>query len=154
MLRRKAEESRQYSNDLRRKLVEAWLTGESTQVELADLFQVSLGWVEKVLRRWRTTGDTGAAPFHRGRYPVLSPDRVRGGVARPADATWAELGRRLHVSAPTRCRWLQRLGLPRKKRACMPVSATRLVCNDYGRVGGGRAVTGTRAGWCLLTKRA
>src|SRR3954464_12648563 len=55
MLRRKAEDSMQYSNDLRRKLVEAWLTGESTQVELADLFHVSLGWVEKVLRRWRTT---------------------------------------------------------------------------------------------------
>jgi transposase len=145
---------RRNSNDLRRKRVEAWLTGERTQVERADLFQVSLGWGEKVLRRWRTTGDTGAAPFHRGRYPVLSPDRVRGCVARHADATWAELGRRLHVSAPTMCRWLQRLGLPRKKRACLPVSATRLVCNDDGRVGGGRAVTGTRAGWCLLTKRA
>jgi transposase len=88
MLRRKAEDSMQYSNDLRRKLVEAWLTGESTQVELADLFHVSLGWVEKVLRRWRTTGDTGAAPFHQGRYPVLSPDRVRGCVARHADATY------------------------------------------------------------------
>jgi transposase len=154
MLRRKAEESMQYSNDLRRKLVEAWLTGESTQVELADLFHVSLGWVEKVLRRWRITGDTGAAPFHRGRYPVLSPERVRGCVARHADATLAELGRRLHVSAPTMCRWLQRLGLPRKKRVCMPVSVTRLVFSGCGRVGGRGAVTGTRAGWCLSTKRA
>jgi transposase len=54
MLRKKTENSMQYSNDLRRKLVEAWLTGESTQIELADLFHVSLGWVEKVLRRWRT----------------------------------------------------------------------------------------------------
>jgi hypothetical protein len=43
MLPKKAVDSMQYSNDLRRKLVEAWLTGESTQVELADLFQVSLG---------------------------------------------------------------------------------------------------------------
>jgi transposase len=153
MLPKKAEDSLQYSNDLRRKLVEAWLTGESTQVELADLFHVSLGWVEKVLRRWRTTGDTDAAPFHRGRYPALSPDRVRGCVARHADATLAELGRRLHVSAPTLCRYWQRLGLPRKKRCCMPVSVTRLGCSDCGRVGARHAVTGTRAGWYLSTKR-
>jgi transposase len=154
MLRKKTENRMQYSNDLRRKLVEAWLTGESTQVELADLFHVSLGWVEKVLRRWRTTGDTGAAAFHRGRYPVLLPDRVRRCVARHADATLTELGRRLHVSAPTMCRWLQRIGLPRKKRCCMPVSATRLVFSGCVRVGGRRAVTGTRGGWCLSTKRA
>jgi transposase len=154
MLRKKAKDSMQYSNDLRRKLVEAWLTGESTQVELADLFHVSLGWVEKVLRGWRTTGDTGAAPFHRGRYPVVSPDRVRRCVAGHADATLAELGRRLHVSAPTMCRWLQRLGLPRKKRACMPASAIRLVFSDCGHVGGKRAVIGTCAGWCSSTKRA
>ena len=144
----------QYSNDLRRKLVEAWLTGENTQAELADLFHVSLGWVEKVLRRWRMTGNTGAASFHPGRYSVFSPDRVRPCVARHADATLAELGRHLHGSAPTLCRWLQRLGLPRKKRCCLPVSATRLVFKDCGRVGGRRAMAGTRAGWCLSTKRA
>jgi transposase len=144
----------QYSNDLRRQLIEAWLTGESTPGELADLFHVSLGGVEKVRRRWRITGNTGAAPFHRGRYPVLSPDRVQRYVARHADATLAELGRRLHVSAPTMCRWRQRLGRPRKKRCCMPVSGTRLVCSDCVHVGGRRAVTGTRAGWCLSMKRA
>lgn len=117
MLPKKAEDSVQYSNDLRRKLSEALLTGENTQAELADLFHVSLGWVEKVLRRWRTTGDT-------------------------------------NVSAPAPSRWLQRLGLPRKKRCCTPVSATRLVFSDCGRVGGRNAVAGTHAGWCLSTKRA
>jgi transposase len=154
MLRRKAEDGRQYSNDLRRKLVEAWLTGENTQVELADLFHVSLGWVEKVLRRWRESGHTAAAPFHHGRYPAVSPERVQQLVAQQADATLAELGRRLHVSAPTMCRWLQRLGLPRKKRACLPVSATPLVCSGYGHVGARRAAVWTRAGWCSSTKRA
>jgi transposase len=154
MLPEKAEDSMQYSNDLRRKLGEAWLTGEHTPVELADLFHVSLGWVEKVLRRWRMTGNTGAASFHPGRYSVLSPDRVRQCVARHADATLAELGRRLHVSAPPLCRWLPRLGLPRTKRYGMPVSATRLVFKECGRVGGRRAVAGTRGGWCLSTKRA
>jgi transposase len=105
----------QYSDDLRRKLVEAWLAGEYTQTELAELFPVSLGWVEKVLRRWRATGDTAAVPFHHGRHPAVSPERVRRLVVRHNDATLAELGRRLQVSAPTMCRYLQRLGLPRKK---------------------------------------
>jgi transposase len=144
----------QYSDDLRRKLVQAWLTGEHTQTELAALFHISLGWVEKVLRRWRERGDTAAVLFHHGRYPVVSPERVRRLVALHGDATLAELGRRLHVSAPTVCRYLQRLGLPRKKRRCMPVSATRLGFSDCVHVGGKRAVIGTRAGWCSSTKRA
>jgi transposase len=144
----------QYSDDLRRKLVEAWLAGESTQAELAELFHVSLGGVEKVLRRWRASGDTAAAPFHHGRYPAVSPEHVRRLVARHADASLAELSRRLHVSAPTVCRCLQRLGLPRKKRACMPASATLLVFGGCGRVGGKGAVTGTRVGWCSSMKQA
>jgi transposase len=134
----------QYADDLRRKLVEAWLTGEHTQIELVELFQVSLGWVEKVLRRWRESGDTAAAPFYHGRYPVVSPERVRRFVARHDDATLAELGRRLRVSAPTLCRYLQWLGLPRKKRYCMPASATPLVCNGCVRVAGKRVVAWTR----------
>ena len=154
MLRKKAEDSMQYSRDLRRKLGEAWLTGEHTQTELAELFHVSLGWVEKVLRRWRGSGDTAAAPFHHGRYPAVSPERVRRLVARYDDATLAELGRRLHVSAPTLCRYLQRLGLPRKKRLCMPASVIRLVSGGCVRVGGKRAVVWTRTGWCSSTKRA
>jgi putative transposase len=144
----------QYSDDLRRKLVQAWLAGQGTQAELAELFSVSLGWMEKVLRRWRETGTTAAAPFRRGRHPSVPPDRVRRLVAQHADATLAELGRRLRVSAPTVCRWLQQLGLPRKKRACTPASATRLACSGCGRAGGRRAVVWTRAGWCSSTKRA
>src|SRR5919199_6937823 len=108
MLQEEAEVNMQYSDDLRRKLVQAWLAGESTQGELADLFNVSLGWVEKVLQRWRETGDTAAAPFRHGRYPAVSPEHVRRLVTRHADATLAELSRQLQVSAPTVCRCLQR----------------------------------------------
>src|SRR3954454_4934612 len=101
----------QYSDDLRRKLVEAWLAGEHTQIELAELFHVMLGWVEKVLRRWRESGDTAAAPFHHGRYPQVSPERVGPLVASHDDAFLAELGRRLRVSAPILRCYLQWLGL-------------------------------------------
>ena len=102
MLPERAESNMPYSDDLRRKLVEAWLTGEHTPIELAELFHVSLGGVEKGLRRWRESGDTAAAPFHHGRYALVSPERVRRLVARHDDATLAALGRRLRVSAPPR----------------------------------------------------
>ena len=66
----------QYSDDLRQKLVQAWQAGHGTQIELAEWFGVSLSWVEKVLRRWRTTGQTAARPFRHGPLPVLHPDRL------------------------------------------------------------------------------
>src|SRR4051794_1498015 len=100
----------QYSNDLRRKLVEAWNAGPETQPELADLFGVSLGWVEKVLRRWLETGDTAAPVFRHGPRSRLQPARVEKLIQKHSDATLAELGHHLKVSAPTVGRWLRQLG--------------------------------------------
>jgi transposase len=134
----------QYSNDLRRKLVEAWNAGQETQSELADLFGVSLGWVEKVLRRWRDTGDPAALVFRHGPRSRLQPARVEKLIQKHSDATLAELGRRLQVSAPAVGRWLRQLGLPRKKRHCMPANATRLGCSGCVRVGGRSVVIWTR----------
>ena len=134
----------QYSFDLRRKLVEAWQNWDGTQADLAELLGVSRSWVQKVLRRLEKTGDL-AAPLHRhGPVSRLSKKRLAALVAAHPDATVAELGRRLRMSASTVCRALQRMNLPRKKSRCTPVSATRLGCEGYGRVGGRRAVVWTR----------
>jgi len=105
----------QYSNDLRQKLVEAWQAGYGTQAELAEWFGVSLRWVEKVLGRWRRTGQTAARPFRHGPLPLLRPARLEQVVQQRPEATLAELGRRLKVSASTVHRALARLDLPRKK---------------------------------------
>jgi transposase len=134
----------QYSDDLRQKLVEAWKGGYGTQAELAEWFGVSLSWVEKVLRRWRTTGQTAARPFRHGPLPSLSPARLERRVQQHPSATLAELGRYLKVSASTVYRTLQRLNLPRKKRHSTPANATRLVCRGSVRVGGKHAVVWTR----------
>jgi len=47
---------RPYDNDLRLMLLTAYASGKSTQAELALLFGVSVGWVEKVCRQQRQTG--------------------------------------------------------------------------------------------------
>jgi transposase len=130
----------QYSDDLRQKLVEAWQAGYGTQAELAEWFGVSLRWVEKVLGRWRRTGQTAAGPFRHGPLPLLGPARLEQVVQQRPEATLAELGGRLKVSASTVHRALARLELPRQKRPCMPANATRPVSSGCGRVGGRRAV--------------
>jgi len=47
---------RPYDNDLRRTLLTAYASGKGTQAELALLFGVSVGWMEKVCRQQRQTG--------------------------------------------------------------------------------------------------
>ena len=136
----------QYSNDLRRKLIEAWESNYDTQQELADQFGVSLGWVEKVLRRWYDTGHSEAPEFRPGPQSSISPTRLEQLVLRYPDATLAELGCRLKVSGATVCRALQRLDLPRKKRHCTPASVTRRESSGSVRVGAGRAWVWTRSG--------
>lgn len=135
-----------YSDDLRRKLIEAWESNRDTQRDLADQFGVSLGWVEKVLRRWHDTGHREALEFRPGPRPLLSPTRLEKLVIQHPDATLAELGGRLKVSGATVCRALQRMDLPRKKSHYTLASATPLVWSGYGPVGAGRAWVWTRGG--------
>ena len=138
-----------YSNDLRRRIVETYETGEHTLTEVADLFSVSLATVKNFLRRKRQTGSTDALPHAGGRQPALSEKArsfIREALQQDNDLTLDELRRRLQarhkqaVSRPTLCRLLQALGLPRKKSRSTPPSARRLAS-------GGRApTTGRRSG--------
>jgi len=135
-----------YSDDLRRKLIEAWEFGFDPQQDLADQFGVSLGWVEKVLRHWRQTGTFTAAEFRHGPPASISPARLQELVSKHPDATLAELGRRLKVSAATVCRVLQRMDLPRKKSRCTPANETRPGSSGYVCVGARCVWVWTRIG--------
>jgi transposase len=135
-----------YSDDLRRQLIEAWESNGDTQRDLADQFGVSLGGVEKVLRRWHDTGHSAAVEFRPGPRPLLLPTRLEKLVIQHPDATLAELGCRLQVSGATVCRALQRMDLPRKKSHGMPASATRRGSSGYVPVGARRAWIWTRVG--------
>jgi transposase len=122
-----------YSIDLRQKILHACERRLGSQRALADLFGVSLSFVEKLLRRHRTTGDIAPKPHAGGHQPRLdtaAATLVRQLVHDNADLTLEELCSRVadavgvRVSLATMCRMLRRLGLPRKKSRSMPVSAT------------------------------
>jgi transposase len=60
-----------YSIDLRQKILQAYERRLGSQRALADVFGVSLSFIEKVLRRYRTTGELGPKPHAGGQKPRL-----------------------------------------------------------------------------------
>jgi transposase len=132
-----------YSTDLRQKLLHACERRLGSQRALADLFGVSLSFVEKLLRRYRMTGGIAPKPHAGGQKPRLDAAAtalVRRLVHDNADVTLEEWGARVaaetgvRVSVATMCRVLRRLGLPRKKSRSTPQSVTRTGSSKRGRV--------------------
>jgi transposase len=131
-----------YSIDLRQKLLHAWERRLSSQRVLADLFGVSLSFLEKLLHHYRTTGAIAPKPHAGGQRPRLdaaADTLVRQLVHDNADLTLEELCARVadmrgvRVSVATMCRVLQRLGLPRKKSHSTRASATPLPSSKRAR---------------------
>ena len=124
---------RAYDNDLRRKVLAAHAAGKGSQLELAQLFGVSLGWVEKVCRQQRQSGQADRVEQRHG--PVSRVDSaaqaclLRAIEDRP-DLTLAELQRVLAEQQGVRLCiaqvWnvLKRLGVRLKKSHSTPPSAT------------------------------
>jgi transposase len=141
-----------YSIDLRQKILHACERRLGSQRALADLFGVSLSFVEKLLRRHRTTGSVAPKPHAGGQKPALDAAAaalVRQLVHDHTDVTLEELCARVaaergvRVSMATMCRVLQRLGLPRKKSRSTPASATPRASSERARptTGGSRRST-------------
>lgn len=112
-----------YSQDLRERIIRALETEQETQPEIAARFSVSLSFVEKLWRRWRTTGSCAAQSHRGGRSRSLQSSEVviRREVSAQPHVTLSELCERVaaqgapSVSLKTMCLELQRLALPRKK---------------------------------------
>jgi transposase len=122
-----------YSLDLRQKILRASDQGLGSQRAIAAFFGVSLSFVEKLLRRRRTTGEIAPRPHAGGRRPSCDEAalaQVRRLVHEQPDATLAELCKRLfaqrglRVSVPTMGRLVLSLKLPRKKSRSTPASVT------------------------------
>lgn len=114
-----------YSNDLRQKILEAYLKGEGSIRQVAKRFSVSKSFVEKLLKRYRETDQIEALP-RGGKVPAkLTTEQVRlvaQLVEADNDATLEELCEQLveaiqvRVSRATMGRVVQKLKLTRKKK--------------------------------------
>jgi transposase len=121
-----------YSEDLRRKIVEAHTKGRS-QAQIVRDFGVSSGFVSTLLTHVKVTGSVAPKPHGGGRRPALDASGKQAVVemvrAQP-DATIEELRTRVRerlgatASKSAMGRVLTALGLPRKKSRSMPRSAT------------------------------
>jgi transposase len=131
-----------YSLDFRQKILSACDQERGSQRTIATLFGVSLSFVEKLLRRRRTTGDITPRPHAGGRRASCDEAalaQVRRLVHEQPDATLAELcerlwtQQRLRVSIPTMTRIVTHMGLPRKKSRSTCQSATPSGSSRRGR---------------------
>src|SRR5438105_4799720 len=127
------------SLDLRDRICAACDEQTQTRQEVADRFEVSRSFVQKLLRRRRESGSIAAKAHGRGPAPKIGDRdrrRLRERVRAKPDATLAELCCWLReaggaaVSVPTLCRALKALRLVLKKRRCMRRSVTR---REFGR---------------------
>jgi len=114
-----------YSLDLRRRVLSAAMRSDRTLPEVAELFGVSLTFVNKMLRLHRGGEDLAPRPHGGGHTPRLGARHhklLRAAVASNNDATLGELRQhlarraRVDVSEATVSRALKALGLPRKKK--------------------------------------
>lgn len=122
-----------YSNDLRRRVIEAIQANKERQEEIGVRFSVSTSFVEKLWHRYRTTGSYQAKPHSGGRRRQLAEAEqvIRRLVADEPDLTLLELAERVAretgsppVSEAVMCVELQRLRLPLKKSRFTPQNAT------------------------------
>ena len=120
--------ARAYSDDLRRKLLEAHAAGKGTLRELAERFGVSVGWAFKVSAAKRQTGSSERLPQRRAPSRI-DMERVRKLVENKPDIILRELQAELGrvgqpISLAHMARLVKRLGLRLKKSRSTPPNAT------------------------------
>lgn len=122
-----------YSADLRERIAAACAAGDRSLGQIAAGFSVSLSFVNKLLKRQRTSGSLAALPHRGGPAPLLDASaraQLAACVAQQPDATLAELCVQLAASGgpavgrTTVWQGLQTLDLRRKKRVSTPPSVT------------------------------
>ena len=111
--------ARAYSDDLRKKLLEAHAAGKGTLRELAERFGVSVGWAFKISAAKRQSGSTERV-LQRRAGSRIDPERVRRLVQSKPDILLrelqAEFGRAGQtISLAHMARIVKQLGLRLKK---------------------------------------
>ena len=146
-----------YSLDLRKRVARACDDRLGTLQDIAEMMEVSVSFITKLLRRRRTEKTLAAKPHAGGGKPSLQPDalkRLRKLVEQQPDATLCELCQRLcrgggsAVVPWTMCRALKRLGLVRKKSPFTPRNAIRLGSSGCVVNGVAPSLRSIRTSWC------
>jgi len=150
-----------YSDDLRRRIVQAYAQREGTQAQLAQRFRVRLGYVEKVRGQAIGSGKMERVPHRSGRKPKFTEpirEALRDGLGQQPDLTWAELQEKLvqakplRVSVPSLWVVLGQMGLRLKKSRSTRGNGTRKSTASGGRRFWKRSAPSRRKGWCFWTK--
>src|ERR1700689_2622661 len=146
--------ARAYSDDLRRKLLEAHEQGEGSLAELAKRFRVSEGWAWKIsAARSRTGKMERPAGGKRGRKSRITAEVIgylRSRLKDQPDRTLVELQEDLrnHRNIEIGITWLwmvlKQMGLRLKKSHSTPPSRTANVFRLSGSSGKGKAGASTR----------
>jgi transposase len=117
-----------YSLDLREKIVSAIEKGESSFRETAQRFSVSKSYVQKLVAQKRTEGhlmpqkqggSVSTVMEHQAQLLEIFEQQRDATLAEYCELLFDKTG--LWISQSTMCRTFQRLGLPRKKKRCVPV---------------------------------
>jgi len=122
-----------YSQDLRERVIATVRAGQQSLSKIARTFGVSESTVDKWAKRWRDMGRVSALPWAGGCKRSLRDCAavIRAEVRKQPDVTLEELCERVQAATGAKSnrsmmsRELQRLNLPRKKRASTTASAIR-----------------------------
>lgn len=137
-----------YSDDLRRKFLEAYEAGRGTLGELARQFGVSFGYSKKIrAQQLRTGAKERPVQVRHGPVSRVTPQvqqQLRSTLRQQPDLTLLELQKRVHqasgvwLSKSLIWLWLRRLGLRHKKNRSAPKSKTPARTSGDGRRGRSR----------------
>lgn len=123
--------ARPYSDDLRRKLLQAHDQGKGSLAELAEQFCVSLAWAWKISSARKRTGKMERPTYRPGPKRRINQQALAGLLRCHADATLVELQTELEkttglrVSTQHLWRVVKRMGFRLKKSHSTPRNAIR-----------------------------
>ena len=122
--------ARPYSDDLRRKLLEAFDQGKGSLSELAERFGVSVGWAWKISAARKRTGRMERPGYRPGAKRRIDEQALAGILRSRPDATLVELQAALENKTGLRLstqhlwRVVKRMGFRLKKSHSTPRNAT------------------------------
>jgi transposase len=151
------------SDDLRRRIIDAWRKKKLTNDELAEQFGVGSATVKRLKRTYRETKDVRPKPHGGGTTPIIGKEQeplVEALVQRHPDWTEDRFAKALaeehavEASAVTVGRAIRRLGYSvKKKRSSRKNATAQTSASGVGPISSGSETSPLRV-WFLWTKPA